>query len=395
LAGDFRTPSQLGQEELYPLDLAVCLDCSLVQILNVVDAQVLFADYRYLSSTTRTLTRHFQDYAQLICDRILPMGRGLVVEIGCNDGVLLQPLRELGIEAMGVDAAENVVPIARQKQLDVRQAFFGADIAKEIAGEKGAAAVITASNVFAHIDDLDDVMLGIDELLASDGTFIVEVHYLVDLLNKLQFDTVYHEHLCYYSLHALINLFGRYDFSVTRVERLTMHGGSIRVFTQRSRQARGRQSPVVGQLIELEQDLGITSRRVYDRFREAIHEHRRVLCDTIEARKQEKRTISGYGAAGRATTLLNFCALNRETIEYVVDESPSRVGRYIPGVQIPIVPRSHFARHPTHDCLITAWNYRHEITHKEQRFLDTGGTFVIPLPSVEFIRESDKCKKSA
>jgi novobiocin biosynthesis protein NovU/D-mycarose 3-C-methyltransferase len=237
-------------------------------------------------------------------------------------------------------------------------------------------------------------MLGVEELLAPDGTFVVEVHYLVDLLNTLQFDTVYHEHLCYYSLHALAHLFGRFGFAITAVERLPMHGGAIRVLARRTPSATGL-SPGIEQLLELEQDLGICSPATYELFGAAAIGHRNAIKNFVSLRKQSGRTISAYGAAGRATTLLNFCALSSGTIDYVVDESPSRVGRFIPGVQIPIVPRSHFAAQPTDDCLLTAWNYRREIIGKENSFLENGGAFLTPFPTIEVIRETAVCRKSA
>jgi hypothetical protein len=174
-----------------------------------------------------------------------------------------------------------------------------------------------------------------------------------------------------------------------------MHGGAIRVFTQRLQCAREHQSPTVELLLRLEQSLGITSAKTYEQFAIAALDHRNSIKELVAARKQAGRSMSGYGAAGRATTLLNFCELNRDTIEYVVDESPSRIGRYIPGVQIPIVPRSHFATCPTDDCLLTAWNYQQEIIAKEQGFLSAGGAFLAPFPNVAVIRESAECRKSA
>jgi SAM-dependent methyltransferase len=393
LAGDFLPQEYVGRERLYPMDLAVCLDCSLVQILNVIRAEDLFTDYRYLSSVTATLSRHFQDYAEFLCDTVLSDRAGLVVEIGCNDGVLLRPLKELGIRAVGVDAAENVVEIAKAAGLDVCHSYFGTEVARRLRETHGRAQVVTASNVFAHIDDLDEVLRGVDCLLAEDGTFIVEVHYLLDLLDQFQFDTVYHEHLCYYSVHALSHLFSRYEFEVVDVERLPMHGGAIRVSGRRRSVAV--RKPSVESLLELERAAGVTKLETYELFGAAVQKCRQQIRDFVLSRKASGRSICGYGAAGRATILLNFCGLDREVIQYVVDESPSRVGRVFPGVGIPIVSRDHFHEHPTDDCLLTAWNYRDEIIGKEQDYYQTGGCFLAPLPEVEVIQSSSSWKKHA
>lgn len=392
LAGDFLVRERLGQEKLYPLDLVVCLDCTLVQIANVVDATQIFTDYRYLSSVTTTLMSHFADYARILKDRVLRGSDGLVVEIGSNDGVLLSRLKELGVKAIGVDAAENVVRIAKAKGLNVQHGYFGTRVAREIEATHGVANVVTASNVFAHIDDLDEVIKGVDGLLAPDGKFIVEVHYLLDLLSKFQFDTVYHEHLCYYSLTALSRLFNRFDFVITDVDRLPMHGGSIRVYAQRRSAGSTSPSTAVSLLLDLEQEAGIQNLSTYEQFGRDVSECRNKLLQFILERKGQGRSLSGYGAAGRSTILLNFCGLDSKLIDYVVDESPSRIGRYIPGVGIPVVPREYFWSHPTDDCLVTAWNYRDEIVGKEGEFLANGGSFIVPLPELELLRGESECK---
>ena len=394
LAGDFIQPHLAGSEKVYPMDLCVCLDCSLTQILNVVDADELFTDYRYLSSITKTLTGHFKDYAKVLKNEVLEHADDLVVEFGCNDGVLLSPLKELGVRAIGVDAAENVVKIARGKGLHVQHGYFGQEIAGSLRADHGAAKVITASNVFAHIDNLDEVMRGVDSLLDEDGTFVVEVHYVLDLLDDVQFETVYHEHLCYYSLHSLDVLFKRFGLEVVDAERLLMHGGAIRVFGKRISQGAER-SKRSQQLFDLEQRSHLFDESVYQQFGEKGRKVRKEIRDFVLSRKAMGRSISGYGAAGRATTLLNFCGLGADVIDYVVDESPSRIGRIVPGVQIPVVPRSHFHEQPTDDCLLTAWNYRQEIVAKEPAFLEQGGCFLAPLPEIEVIEGRTSCLKIA
>jgi len=386
LAGNFVFPSNLHEVMLYPMDLAVCLDCSLVQILNVIDPKVIFTDYRYLSSVTQTLTQHFRDYAALLQRDILPQTDPFLVEIGCNDGVLLYPLKKLGVKVLGIDAAENVVQLTNQRGLNVIHGFFGLTIADAIVKKHGRADVITASNVFAHIDDLDSVMQGVDHLLSAKGWFIVEVHYLIDLLKTFQFDTVYHEHLCYYSLHALQVLYQRFGFSIENVQHLPMHGGAIRVFAQRSESAHGNINPIVKIILEEEIKYGINKSKTYKEFGQQVEIYRDNLTTILSKRKQSHRTLSAYGAAGRATTLLNYCKLDQSKVMYIVDESPFRIDRCVPGVGIPIVSHSALTEYPTDDCLITAWNYLDEIVCKESAYLDHGGCFITPLPEIKIIQ---------
>jgi SAM-dependent methyltransferase len=387
LAGDFRPKEMLVNTKFYPMDLAVCLECSLVQIPNVVSSEIIFSDYRYLSSITKTLMQHFNSYAKLLKNSVLPEKLPFVVEFGCNDGILLKPLKELGIKALGVDAAENIVGIAREKGLDVVQGYFGSIVAKDILCSHGKADVITASNVFAHINDIHEVMEGVKVLLADEGVFIVEVHYIGDLLEDFQFDTVYHEHLCYYSLTAIQYLFEKHGLIITNVQKLPMHGGAIRVFSKRITSNETKVNPRVVEMLKLEAQWGLKEKSTYIEFGKNVIKYREELQLVIKNRIESGRTICAYGAAGRATILLNYCGFDSHIIDYIVDESPSRIGRYVPGVNIPILDRETFSKKPSDDCLITAWNYQDEIIEKENNFISAGGVFIVPLPKIEFIQE--------
>lgn len=386
LAGDFRLKEELGSTRTYPMDLVVCRDCSLVQILNVVAPEILFGNYRYLSSVTQTLSRHFREYALLLKQQMPPDSSAYVFEFGCNDGVLLQPLTEQGVKAIGIDAAPNVVEIARQRGLNVINGLFCRETARKTLGTEGPAHVITASNVFAHIDDLDEVMAAVDILLESGGRFIVEVHYVMDMISGFQFDTVYHEHLCYFSLHSLRALYERHGFSIVDVFRLPMHGGAIRVVAQRSSEA-SVVSDEVPRCIEREVEAGILTGTLYDEFAKGVHRYRRELVELIHEIRKKRKEIAAFGAAGRATVLLNYCGLGGDSLNYVVDESAFRIGRYVPGVNIPIVSRDYFHDNYPDYCLITAWNYRDEVISKELNFVRGGGAFIVPLPKIEFVHE--------
>ena len=385
LAGNFVLPEDAASVRHYPLDLCVCRSCTLMQVLNVVDARILFTDYRYLSSITHTLMQHFRDYAATLRDRGLAGADKLVVEIGCNDGVLLGPLKALGVKAIGVDAADNVVAIARAKGLDVIAGFFGGALAERIRADHGPAHVITASNVFAHIDDLDEIMRGVVHLLHDDGSFIVEVHYGVDLIASLQFDTVYHEHLCYYTVGSLDVLFGRYGLEIYDVERLPMHGGAIRVFGRRPGSGTSESPARHLELRALEERMGLRHFEAYEVFADNVRQRVAAIRDLIVGRKRAGRRISAFGAAGRATIMLNYCGLDHSVIDYIVDESPSRCGRIVPGTGIPIVPLQQLIDAPTDDCLVTAWNYRDEILAKAAPFRRGGGQMIFPLPQLDVL----------
>lgn len=387
LAGNFVRPEDADGVLYYPLDLSFCTDCTLVQVQNVVDAKTIFHDYRYLSSITRTLMSHFEMYADELCARNLVGTGKSVVEIGCNDGVLLGPLRARGASALGVDAAANVAEIARNKGNEVVTGFFGLDLAETIIAERGQADLITASNVFAHVDNLDDIMRGVKRLLAPEGTFCIEVHYGVDLVETLQFDTVYHEHLCYYSLRALDTLVGRFGMRIYDAQRLPMHGGAIRVFAAHNEGTHHAfASAALLGLLELEASMELDKVETYRRFAAASLGLREAIRTEVLRRSALSERICAFGAAGRGTTLLNFCGLDRTVLDFVIDESPSRIGRIVPGVAVPIVALEELERTPTQACLVTAWNYRDEILAKTARYRELGGEMIFPLPKLEIIR---------
>ena len=378
LAGGFVTADAPLPDRLFPLDIAVCEDCRLVFVPNVIAGEELFQEYFYLSSVTSTLTRHFATLADEFATRLRDRPKHLVVEIGSNDGVFLLPLKQRGVRAIGVDASQNVSRIAQQKGAQVEVGFFGQDLAAGLRSRHGAADIITASNVFAHIDDVDDVIKGVDRLLAPDGTFVCEVHHLLDLVLQTQFDTMYHEHLCYYSLTTLTKFFRNWDFEVVDVVRTTIHGGSIRIYVQRA--GRAQCTPAVEDLLALEARAGLDETNTYARFSQRTRASRDAIRSFCLSRRAAGERIIGYGAAGRGTTLLNYCGLDHQVLDYVVDESPLRAGKLVPGVRVPIVTPDVFRGDQAKLALILAWNYEREIREKETRFSAAGGKFIIPLP---------------
>ena len=377
LAGGFLRSDELDRQAAFPLRLARCADCTLMQILDVVPAVEIFTQYSYVSSTTQTLIDHFAEMGRELVTDEGAAGK-LVVEFGCNDGVLMRPLIEAGARAVGVDPSDVALRASRQDGWPLVQAYFTPQSAAEVKARYGPARIVSGNNVCAHVDDLHEIVRGVTTLLADDGVFVFEVQYQGDLLALVQFDTVYHEHTCYHSLTSLARLLSMHDLKIVNVRRIPIHAGSIRVTATQTSSARSAQ-PHVQEMIDAER----TWRA--DLFAQQV-ETRRVTLRTLvrDLRRAGKRVVA-YGAAGRSTVLLNFCGLDANLIEYVLDMSPLRYGKYVPGVNVPILPPDRFHERPPDYAIITAWNYEAEIVRKEQRFLSGDGRFIVPLPDVRII----------
>ena len=378
-AGDFLTAKEVGKEFYYPLRIYFCRDCSLVQNLDVISPMKLFKQYHYLSSIS--LTDHFQKYAMEIKRRFLNKD-SFVIEIGSNDGVLLSPLEKIGIKTIGVDPASNVAKIAKKRGVRTIVDFFGDKVAEKILKENGKADVIMANNVLAHIDNMDDVFRGIVKLLKPDGVLIFEVHYLPDLLNKMQYDFFYSEHLSYYSLAALVPFLSKFCLKIFDVKKVLTHSGSIRVYVEFKKSGKERISKNVEKLRKQELRLGTFSEKKLKLFVNNVYKHRKLMRSLLAKIKEDNKRIIGYGAAGRANTLLNFCEINTDTLDYIVDDSPERQGKYTPGTHIPIVSPDIFRKDSVNYVLLLAWNYKKQIIEKEAKFIKDGGKFIIPFPRI-------------
>jgi SAM-dependent methyltransferase len=377
LAGGFLTQDELAYQAAFPLRLARCADCTEMQILDVVPPAEIFTQYSYVSSTTRTLIDHFARMGHEIVAGERATGR-LVVEFGCNDGVLVRPMLEAGARVVGVDPSDVALRASRDGGWPLVQAYFDEVSAARVRAEHGPARIITGNNVFAHVDDLHAIVRGVTTLLADDGVFIFEVQYQGDLLALVQYDTVYHEHVCYHSLTALNRLLASHGLRIVDVKRIPIHAGSIRVTAARLGTAR-EAAPIVAEMLDAEGTWRV------ERFGEQVESRRRVLRNLVGDLRNAGRRVVAYGAAGRSTILLNFCALGPDLIEYVVDMSPLRYGKFVPGVSIPIVPPDVFHAQPPDYAIMTAWNYEPEIVRKEQAYLSQGGRFIVPLPDVRIV----------
>ena len=385
LAGGFVKKKNLQNEQTYPLTVAFCKKCKEIQILETIPSSVLFKDYRFVSSTTKTLSKHFEQYAKTMKERFLKKD-SLVIEFGSNDGVLLKPFNDLGIKAIGVEPAKNIARLARKKGCEVINDFFNLATAKKIEKKNGKAKLVCANNVFAHIDNMHEPMKGIKFVLKEDGIFVFEVHYLMDLLEQFQFDMIYHEHMMHHSLTALSYLLNSFDMEIFDVLRIPIHAGSIRVYAQNKKKGKEKTKPIVKKLFELEKSKKITQFNTLLKFGKDAYKKRDTLIALINKLKSQGKKIIGYGASGRATVHINFCKFNNKTIEYVIDASYERQGRFIPGMKIPIVSPSRLKKDNPDYAVLFAYNYFDEVVKKENDFIKKGGKFIVPLPVPKIIK---------
>jgi SAM-dependent methyltransferase len=378
LSDGFLAPDDLQREDpRYPLDVAFCPDCALVQILETVPPEQLFgADYPYFSSVTETLLQHSAaNVAARIAEQRLD-GNSLVIELASNDGYLLQYYREQGIPVLGIDPAPGPVAAARARGIETLQAFFGRDLAKQLAADGRRADVIHANNVLAHVADTNGFVAGMATLLKEDGMAVVEVPYVKELIDHGEFDTIYHEHLCYFSVTALRRLFQRHGLFLIRIEPLAIHGGSLRLFV-------GRRDPddrPVAEYLQAERRAGVDQLEYYAGFSERVGRIRSGLLTLLDRLRRKGARLAGYGAAAKGTILLNFAGLGPDVLEFVADRNVYKQGRYVPGVRLPIVPPARILQEQPDYLLILPWNFKEEIMEQQSEYRRRGGRFIVPVP---------------
>lgn len=379
---NFIEASKVEGEKRYPLDVYFCSDCTLVQLLDVVAEEELFhGDYAYFSSASKPLVDHFAAYADDLKKEQLQEG-DLVVDIGSNDGILLQNFVEK-YRVLGIEPSANVAEAARKKGVETVDGFFTVKMAKELVASHGKAKVISANNVFAHIDDIDEIVRAVKELLTDDGVFVTESHYLLDLIEHREFDTVYHEHLCYYSVKPLLHLFSRFDMEVCDVRRVNVHGGSIRVY---ARQKTGK--PVqssVQELLALEEAAGLHTLSRFADFQKEVEAIKEKIVSLVRGFRNEGKVVTAYGAPAKGNTLLNFCGFTADDLKYATDTTPYKIGRLTPGSHIPVVSPDILKTDTPDYLLLLAWNYRDFILEKEKDLRERGAKFIIPIPKVEIV----------
>lgn len=383
LANAFVEPSEAARDEpRYPLDALRCSNCGLVQLGVVVSPDAMFRHYHYTTSSSPPMVEHFRGYASEIAERFAPAGT-LAVEIGSNDGVLLRPLAERGIRAVGIEPAGNVAAQANAAGLETWNEFFSVDVAERVTAKYGAADVVLANNVLAHIDDLGSVIEALGVLLSERGVFVAEVPYLRDLLEHVEYDTIYHEHLSYFAVGPLHRLFDRGGLELIDVRRVPVHGGSIRVFA--ARRGRHPRSASVDRAIAEEQGLGLGTAEPYERFAQAVLESRETLRALLLGARSAGRAVAALGATAKGNTLLNYCAIGSGLVGWIADSTPLKHGLLAPGSHIPIRPeRTIFEERPDLTLLL-AWNYADAIVSRFGAYVAAGGRFIHPIPTARVL----------
>jgi SAM-dependent methyltransferase len=383
LADRLLTEEDLGQPEFVaPLDVVFCEECCLAQITETVSPEVLFCqNYPYFSSVSKSLMEHFGSSAQQILQDRCLSSDSLVMEAASNDGYMLKHFVEAGVPVLGIDPADGPAKRAEERGVRTLNTFFTKELAHELREEGHRADVFLANNVLAHVADLNGFTEGIASILKEDGVAVIECPYLLDLIDHCEFDTIYHQHLCYFSVTALGKLFQRHGLSLNKVVRTPIHGGSLRLFVEKKVSI----DPSVAFWLDAEQKLGVDTLAYYKMFAARVQKLKADLIAELERQKSEGKRIFGYGAAAKGCTLLSYCGIGSQYLDCIVDLSAVKQGRYFTGNQLKIEPPTKLLEDQPDSVLIIAWNFADEIMKQQSAYRERGGDFIIPVPELRVV----------
>jgi SAM-dependent methyltransferase len=374
------------KEKRYPLIVTVCLNCYLVQLKYIVNPEIMFDNYLYIPSSSKTRLNHFKELAQTAKDRFGLDETKLVVDIGSNDGSLLTCFKNLDVKVLGVDPASNLVKVAELNGVPTEEGYFSVKLAKKISTQHQNASVMLATNVMAHIGDLHSFFKSLDTLLTDDGVFISQFPYALDLLRENQFDTIYHEHLFYFSVKPLMELAKRSNLEIFDIERKPLDGGSIRVYWKKKTNTKTKiNEKNIQKILKEEKEFGLYDKKTYNAFARRVEKMKTSIKKALVKLKKQNATIVGYGAAAKGNILLNYFDIDSQILDYVVDSTPYKQGLYTPGTHVPIYEEDTiYKTHPDY-LLILAWNFKEEIMEKNNKHKKDGGKFIIGVPTLEIL----------
>lgn len=385
LANAFLTQDSLDKSEsYYPLEVNFCNECSFVQLGHVVSPELLFSSYVYVSSTSSVFVKHFEDFSTYVIGKFDLNKADLVIDIGSNDGILLKPFKEKGYKVIGIEPAKKIAKYASDNGIKTFPEFINKNLSVKISKKYGKAKLVTATNVFAHIDDLDEVVKCVKEFIADDGVFMIEVAYLNDFIQKNYFDLIYHEHVSYWRVETFVRFFERLGMKVFDVEYVSVHGGSIRIFAA-NKNSKYKESKAVNEFIKKERSLNLNKSRTFLDYSKKIEENKILLLNLLHKTKKTGKKIAAYGAPAKGNTLLNYFGIGREYIDYIVDDSPWKQGLYSPGKKIPVRSSKELKIKRVDYLLILAWNFAESIMNNNTEFSKKGGRFIVPAPKPKII----------
>lgn len=383
IANGFLTSEDFKNEFFYELEIGACPNCSMVQLVRQPEREMMFhEDYAFFSSTSEKQRVHFKTLSDEILD-LINANDPFVVEIGCNDGIMLEHISKKQIRHLGIEPSTNVAEVAADKGVNTISEFFDYELAKKIKDEYGNASVISASNVMCHIPYLDSVVKGVKELIGDSGVFIFEDPYLIDILEKTSYDQIYDEHVFYFSITSLAKMFDKYDLEIFDVKRINVHGGSMRYYV--AQKDTKHVSVDVEKMSEVEKYNEVDKLSTYQNLKTKIERSKEELNNIIRKIKTDGKRIVGYGATSKSTTITNFCGIGPDEIDFISDTTPIKQDKYSPGTHIPVKRYEEFKECYPDYALLFAWNHAEEIMAKEEEFTKAGGKWIMYVPNIEVI----------
>lgn len=386
-SNSFLTPEQLNEPEVfYPLKVYTCHNCFLVQVDEYKKSDDIFnSDYVYFSSYSTSWLAHAKKYTELMTARFGYNAKSLVIEVASNDGYLLQYFKEAGVPVLGIEPTKNTAAVAIDKGIETVTDFFGVQLAKQIAAKGTRANLLLGNNVLAHVPDIVDFVGGMKIILADDGVITMEFPHLLQLIENSQFDTIYHEHFSYLSFYSVKQIFESQGLELFDVDEIPTHGGSLRIYAKHKEDNSKAISPNVAALLKKETDKGLTDIEAYANFSAKAMKVKLDLLDFLNAQKRAGKKVAAYGAAAKGNTLLNYCGVKNDMIDFVVDANPHKQGKYLPASHIPVMNEEFLKDSKPDFVIILPWNLKEEITNQLHYIKDWGGKFVVPIPSLQVI----------